>query len=173
MSLLERIEFGELQPAAYPPPISTTFKKKKEQEKVDGGATEISVELVAGQDLTKQNFRELGLRPEFIYNRLFTTLVMPIGSANWTAAITQINTDAENGVVNAQIVTTSNAPQVEGEALPSVNSQVAAVPVQMSKVMAEGEGSTDEVVSAKCRPQRVSPMFQRSAPFRTHLRSST
>ncbi len=121
----------ELQPAAY----------------LDGGANEISVELVAGQDLTGQNFRELGLRPEFIYNRLFTTLVMPIGSANWAAAITQINTDAENGVVNAQIVTTSNAPQAEGEALPSVHSQVAAVPVQTSNVMAEGEGSAEQIVS--------------------------
>jgi hypothetical protein len=151
----------ELQPAAY----------------LDGGANEISVELVSGQNLTGQDFREIGLRPEFIYNRLFTTLVMPIGSDNWISAITQINTDAENGVVNAQIVAASTSlSQAEGEAPATVDSQIASAPVGTTTVLAaegeapivniaaepviepivengeiitaEGEGSTEFIVSA-------------------------
>jgi hypothetical protein len=123
----------ELQPAAY----------------LDGGVNELSIELVAGQDLTGQDFRELGLRPEFIYNRLFTTLVMPIGSANWVSAITQINADAENGVVNAQIVpAATSALQAEGESITALDSQATLVPVLIpTGLTAEGEGSTELIVS--------------------------
>jgi hypothetical protein len=72
---------------------------------INGGPNELTVTLVAGQAITGQNFRELGLRPEYVYNRLFTTLVMPVGSTAWTNTISQIVTDAENGVMRAIIVT--------------------------------------------------------------------
>lgn len=127
----------ELQPAAY----------------LDGGTNEISMELVAGQDLTGQDFRELGLRPEFIYNRLFTTLVMPIGSANWGSAIAQINSDAENGTANAQIVpAATSALQVAEEAATPLDSPATLAPVLIPTGLAaegegEGEGSTELIVS--------------------------
>ncbi|MCA9120283.1 MAG: carboxypeptidase regulatory-like domain-containing protein [Planctomycetaceae bacterium] len=119
----------ESQPAAY----------------IDGGVNEIAVELIANQNLTGQDFRELGLRPEFIYNRLFTTLVMPIGSTNWIAEVQQINADAESGVSNAQTVTVSNTPQAEGEGPTSIAAQVTATPILT--LQPEGEGSSDVIVS--------------------------
>jgi hypothetical protein len=83
---------------------------------INGGPNEIVVTLADGQALTDQNFRELGLRPEYVYNRLFTTLVMPVGSTAWTDTIAQIVTDAENGIMRAIRVTppaTSAAPALQ------------------------------------------------------------
>lgn len=57
----------------------------------DGGPNEIAVSLVEGQDLTNQNFRELGLRPQFVPNRLFTTAVRPVGSPAWVRSLRAVN----------------------------------------------------------------------------------
>lgn len=131
-------EFSNLAPGTY------RIQQQQPAAYLDGGANEISVELVAGQDLTGQDFRELGLRPEFIYNRLFTTLVMPIGSPNWVAAIAQINTDAESGVVNAQIVAAAatSVPAAEGKGGAILDSQIVSAPVVTLTIpAAEGEGA--------------------------------
>jgi len=68
---------------------------------IDGGNNELTATLAVGQSLTGQNFRELGLRPAFIYNRLLTTTVMPVGSANWIATLRNINIDAAAAVAVA------------------------------------------------------------------------
>lgn len=132
-----RYQFTDLTPGSY------RIQERQPAAYIDGGANEISVQLVSGQNLTDQNFRELGLRPEFIYNRLYTTLVMPIGSSKWVAAITQINADAENGIVNATIVAaTTSVPHAEGEAPAIVISQTASpVVVPASSLTAEGEAT--------------------------------
>jgi|GEM_PF-2043680 len=61
---------------------------------LEGGANELTVDLAAGQNLEDQNFRELGLRAAFVYNRLLTTTALPIGSPSWVEVLRQINVDA-------------------------------------------------------------------------------
>lgn len=75
---------------------------------INGGPNELTVTLVTGQAITGQNFRELGLRPEYVYNRLFTTLVMPVGSTAWTNTISQIVTDAENSALQVTPASTAS-----------------------------------------------------------------
>jgi len=67
----------------------------------DGGNNEISATLAVGQNLANQNFREFGLRPAFVYNRLLTTTVMPVGSPNWIASLRSINIDAAAAVAES------------------------------------------------------------------------
>ncbi|GAA5508310.1 cohesin domain-containing protein [Novipirellula caenicola] len=74
---------NEIQPIAYS----------------EGGVNELSVTLVSGQTTADQNFRETGLLPQFIYNRLLTTSTLPAGSTAWTDVIKQINDDATAGSV--------------------------------------------------------------------------
>lgn len=61
---------------------------------LDGGDNELTVSLTDGSALEDQDFRELGLLPQYIYNRLLTTRVLPVGSSEWNDTITQINADA-------------------------------------------------------------------------------
>lgn len=63
---------------------------------INGGPNEFTVDLAAGGNLENQNFRELGLRAPFVYNRLLTTTALPVGSANWIEVLEQINLDAAN-----------------------------------------------------------------------------
>ncbi|WP_040768757.1 cohesin domain-containing protein [Novipirellula maiorica] len=65
----------------------------------EGGVNELSVTLVSGQTTADQNFRETGLLPQFIYNRLSVTSTLPAGSTAWTDVIRQINDDATAGSV--------------------------------------------------------------------------
>lgn len=57
---------------------------------IDGGPNRLVVTLAAGQTLAEQDFRELGLRAEFIFNRLQTTTVLPVGSPAWHATMGEI-----------------------------------------------------------------------------------
>lgn len=61
---------------------------------LDGGPNELNVQLTEGQRLLNQNFRELGLRPEFVYNRFLTTLVQPVGSPAWITFLRRVQEDA-------------------------------------------------------------------------------
>ncbi len=76
---------------------------------LDGGTNSISVTLAAGQSLTNQNFRELGLRPEYVYNRLFTTTALPVGSTNWNSVVRNIITSAGSSSVQSQVTSASVA----------------------------------------------------------------
>ena len=53
------------------------------------------MQVTAGQELSGQDFRERGLRPEYVYNRLFSTPVMPVGSTNWISSVRRIVGDAD------------------------------------------------------------------------------
>ncbi len=63
---------------------------------VDGGQNQLVITLTSSQSLTNQDFREIGLKPAFVSNRLLTTLVMPVGSANWQSSISQISQLADS-----------------------------------------------------------------------------
>lgn len=87
---------------------------------LEGGPNSINAQLVEGTALENQNFREGSLRPQFLYTRLLTTTVEPVGSTVWQSQIAQINTDAMNGTTAAP----SRATFVASTA--PVNSNVAA-----------------------------------------------
>ncbi len=78
---------------------------------MEGGVNELTVTVTVGVSLTEQNFRESGLLPQFIYNRLLTTMVQPAGSTSWTEVIRQINTDAASGTI--AVVGTATFTSVE------------------------------------------------------------
>jgi hypothetical protein len=73
----------EIQPNAY----------------IDGGTNSRSVTLTAQQSLTEQNFRELGLKPEYVFNQLLTTPVQPAGSTKWIDVLTEIQAAAGSSPV--------------------------------------------------------------------------
>jgi len=68
---------------------------------LDGGNNQLTVTLAVGQNLANQNFRELGLRAAFVFNRLATTSAQPVGSPAWINALRTINAAAEAQVNNA------------------------------------------------------------------------
>jgi hypothetical protein len=74
-----------------------------------GGVNELTAVLVSGQALADQNFREGGLLPRFLYSRLRSASVQPVGSTPWTTQINQINVDATAGTVAPARVTASSA----------------------------------------------------------------
>ncbi len=82
-------EFVDLPAGSY------TIEEQQPAAFLDGGENEISATLAAAESLTDQNFKELGLGPEYVYNRLLTTLAMPVGSAEWGNAIEQIVEDSQ------------------------------------------------------------------------------
>jgi len=76
------------------------------QAYIDGGTNEITAALAVGQNLANQNFREVGLRAAFLYNRLSTTSALPVGSDSWIDTLRDINVDAaEDTADNTQIAT--------------------------------------------------------------------
>lgn len=83
-----RYEFSELPAGTY------RVVQSQPIAYLDGAVNELSVNVVTGQSIVDQNFRELGLRPQYIYNRLHTTLVRPVASAAWINTIQKINIDA-------------------------------------------------------------------------------
>ena len=83
-------EFRELLGGTY------TIDERQPYCMIDGDGNRLSnVEVAAAQDTVGQNFRELGLKPQYVYNRLYSTTVMPIGSEAWLALIRQIVADGE------------------------------------------------------------------------------
>lgn len=83
-------EFTDLAPGDY------EIVQSQPVAYLDSGVNELTVTLVEGTALEDQNFRELGLLPQYIFNRLHTNTVMPVGSDNWNDAISDINTFAES-----------------------------------------------------------------------------
>jgi len=79
-----RYEFRDLPAGSY------LVREQQPKALLDGGPNEISASLSSGQALTGQNFRERGLGPAYVYNRLFTTAALPVGSANWVSAVRHI-----------------------------------------------------------------------------------
>jgi hypothetical protein len=105
---------------------------------LDGGPNELNVQLPVGGNLTNQNFRELGLRPQFVYNRLLTTTALPIGSPTWIEVLRQINVDAASGTTapaNYSTTPTNSA----ASALSSVSSQSESSESSAAALMAQSE----------------------------------
>ncbi|WP_147869307.1 cohesin domain-containing protein [Stieleria maiorica] len=84
-------QFSDLTPGTY------TLTQQQPVAYLDGGQNELTATLTAGEALDNQDFVEIGLHPAYLYNRLFTTLVLPVGSDAWTSQIERINADAESG----------------------------------------------------------------------------
>ncbi|HBE61696.1 MAG TPA: fibronectin-binding protein [Rhodopirellula baltica] len=94
-------EFTDLAPGEY------EIVQSQPVAYLDSGVNELTVTLVEGTAPEDQNFRELGLLPQYIFNRLHTNTVMPVGSDNWNDAISEINTFAES--TNSSSATSSAA----------------------------------------------------------------
>ncbi len=86
---------------------------------LEGGINELSATILADQTLGDQNFRELGLLPQYVYSRLHTSLVRPVGSTAWTDTILQINIDASTNA-------TQTANSIAGQSANNGAGQVAA-----------------------------------------------
>jgi hypothetical protein len=143
-----RYEFVGLSPGTY------TVRQQQPVAYIEGGVNEASVSLVAGQAATDQNFRELGLRPQFIYNRLLTTLVLPVGSPAWVDQIIQINDDARAGVTAPVGGSAASASTPDLSAAPSAEGVSAAPPAEDSS-----SASSVDVFSAASSAEGESPLF--------------
>ncbi|WDQ16167.1 cohesin domain-containing protein [Rhodopirellula sp. P2] len=98
-------EFTDLAPGEY------EIVQSQPVAYLDSGVNELTVTLVEGTTLEDQNFRELGLLPQYIFNRLHTSSVLPVGSDTWKDAITDINAFAEStaGASSASSVAASSS----------------------------------------------------------------
>lgn len=83
-----RFEFLSVAPGSY------RIVQTQPQAYLDGGPNELSAALAMGQNLANQNFREIGLRAAYVYNRLATTSALPVGSPAWIDTLRKINVDA-------------------------------------------------------------------------------
>lgn len=83
------------------------------QAYIDGGTNELTATLAAGQNLANQNFREIGLRAAYLYNRLAATSALPVGSSNWVSALRAINVAAASDAANAAQVNSGGESQAE------------------------------------------------------------
>jgi hypothetical protein len=98
-----RYEFDGLAAGTY------SLQEQQPAALLDGGPNEISAQLADGQTLADQNFRERGLAPQYVFNRLFTTLALPVGSTNWTSAIRTIVNNAGSVATGSQAVSAQAA----------------------------------------------------------------
>lgn len=125
---------------------------------LDGGPNhpnELTVTLAVGQNLANQNFREIGLRAAYVYNRLAMTSTLLVGSPAWISTLRMINVDA---AAAAAVVTTNTETAsmqafslgVQSDVQRNVQSspQVAAM-VQAAEPVLASTGSLDPVVSSQ------------------------
>lgn len=142
-----RYDFVDLSPATY------RIEETQPVAYLEGGVNELSVTLTTDQTIADQNFRELGLRPQYVYNRLHTTLVRPVGSTPWTDTILQINIDASNDAAEAASRIASQSDSVaqpdsatqpesaEGEPVaPRSQSMPAGEPLPVTRALPENLG---------------------------------
>ncbi|MGE3780398.1 MAG: cohesin domain-containing protein [Pirellulaceae bacterium] len=147
---------------------------------LEGGSNEISLTLAANQSVSNQNFRELGLRPEFVYNRLFTTVALPVGTTGWINTIRTIVDDSQPAASATTLTaeTTSaerasaNTGSAEGESpTPAGNGEDEPAPglSGMAALGAEGEwagsGAASRALAALTVPVVVPPPVA-TAPVR-------
>ena len=133
-------QFTELPAGTY------TITQQQPVAYLDGGDNELTATLTAGEALQDQNFSELGLLPGFLYNRLLTTLVMPIGSDAWSNEIARINDDAESGsVATAPPIAAVAATSLSSLGAANESATAAATTSESLRSVSAGEG---EMVSA-------------------------
>jgi hypothetical protein len=97
---------------------------------IDGGNNTLNVTLAADASLVNQDFVEVGLLPQFVYMRLLSTTVMPVGSTPWQTLVGRIQSDAEAGRASAPVapaqIAIANPPSNGG------SSSVTATPSPLS-----------------------------------------
>jgi hypothetical protein len=76
---------------------------------IDGGNNERSASLTAGEQLVDLHFRELGLKPQYVFNRLLSASVQPPASPSWTALVAKVEATAQ---VDAGNTTDPSPPAV-------------------------------------------------------------
>lgn len=160
-----RYDFVDLSPATY------RIEETQPVAYLEGGVNELSVTLTTDQTIADQNFRELGLRPQYVYNRLHTTLVRPVGSTPWTDTILQINIDASNDAAEAashlagqsdsaaQPESASQPESAEGEPMAARSqSMPAGEPLPITRALPESIGllssQSQTVISTTAASQR-------------------
>ncbi|WP_254509284.1 cohesin domain-containing protein [Anatilimnocola floriformis] len=133
---------------------SYRIQQKQPAAFINGGVNELSVTITAAQSLTDQNFRELGLKPEYVYNRLFTSLVMPVGSTAWTDTVTTIVAEAEAGIVRALRVTppASSAASSTSDTSTSLTTTTTTNDVDANADSSSSAGESVETVMANNAP---------------------
>lgn len=144
-----RYSFTNLAPGTY------TLRQESTPAYLDGGDNERTVVVVDATNLPDQNFRELGLKPQYIYSRLRSTLTQPIGSQRWTDAIIHIQNDARANEPLADAATgsqTNTQPSVITTATAgnptSVRTNVSSTPVSASaEPLAASPVATRQIVA--------------------------
>lgn len=132
---------------------------------IDGGQNQLDLSLAPNQIASSQNFREIGLRPEFVSNRFLMTLVMPVGSDSWQTAVSQmaqltINIPVLNTISTAGIETnmvTNNGIPNRASAPPALSS--------FSLLQAEGEGKqpmADRILASQASMHAVPQSIRRT-----------
>lgn len=157
---------------------------------LEGGPNELTVDLAAGQNLENQNFRELGLRAAFVYNRLLTTTALPIGSPPWVEVLRQINVDAAAAADTAAPASSTlasaaptdgessaeaseNGLAAEGESDTSVASLLSTSMLAAPDSQPEGEADlTDLATESHIDEQYCVPQLAQSAQHETQLSDS-
>jgi hypothetical protein len=128
-----RYEFSELPVGTYQVVQSQPIAY------LDGGVNQFSVNVVTGQTIVDQNFRELGLRPQYLYNRLHTTLVRPIASAAWFNTIQKINVDAIAAASTVAAIAPAAALSTTSTTAPATSQSAITTPSTPSSSQAAGE----------------------------------
>lgn len=124
-------QFTSLTPGSY------RIVQTQPNALIDGGQNQLDVNLTANQQLNSQNFREIGLKPQFVSNRLLTTLVMPVGSDNWQSSISQILQLANATPVLNSLTTNLSDSNVESN---SISNHVLELPTMNTLPASPGEG---------------------------------
>ncbi|QDV82500.1 cohesin domain-containing protein [Stieleria magnilauensis] len=136
-------QFTELPAGSY------TITQQQPVAYLDGGDNELTVTLTAGEALQDQNFTELGLLPSFLYNRLLTTLVMPIGSDAWSNEIARINDDAESGsVATAPTITSAAVAATSLSSLDAANESATLAAATSESLLSVSAGEGEMVPAA-------------------------
>ena len=82
-------EFRQLPAGNY------RIEQRQPASMIDGGPNELDVSLAVGEHRVDQHFRELGRRPEYLFNRLMAVSVQPPGSTPWTDLVARIEETAQ------------------------------------------------------------------------------
>ena len=99
-------EFADLAAGTY------RVVQRQPAAMIDGGPNEFTVDTAGQLAATNVHFREIGLRPEYVYLRLLSTTSMPIGSEKWTQAIGNVLASAEQDAGNQPVAPPQVSQQV-------------------------------------------------------------
>lgn len=160
-----RYQFTNLTPGNY------RIEQTQPNAFIDGGQNQLVVTLSASQSLTSQDFREIGLKPAFISNRLLTTLVMPVGSDNWQSSISRIiqladSTQSFNSLSTASVGSDSGSGNfIENQVLPLQT--MSSLPVTL------GEGEKNQVLNSRNLASQASTSPVPQLTRRTKVKGDT